>query len=75
MATTEVSIEKNHKKGDNIRVDEREAQLSPQLEEIEIHNKKIVTDKNKLFSALQIKQACLSADVLQKTRNGAVKPS
>ena len=90
MATAEVSIEKKKEKGDNIReqkeilsrcfsearrrLDEREAQLSLQLEQIEIHNMKIVTNKNKLFSALEIIHACLSSNTLQETRNEAIKP-
>ena len=90
MATAEVSIRMDTDMEDNIReqreilsrcfsearrrLDERETQLSLQLEEIEIRNKKIVTDGTKLYSALQIIQTCLSSNSLAGTGNEAVKP-
>ena len=60
------------------RLDEREAQLSLQLEEkineIKIHNKSSITDRRQLKSVLELMQSSLSSNTLQETGNEAVKP-
>ena len=60
------------------RLDEREAQLSLQLEEkineVKIHNKSNIKDREQLKSVLELMQSGLSSNNLQETGNEAVKP-
>ena len=94
MATTAVSTDMDEEIEENIReqreilsrcfsgarkrLDEREAQLSLQLEEkikeVKIHTKKITTDIHQLNSALEQLQVCLSSNTLQETGNDAIIP-
>ena len=59
-------------------MDEREAQLSLQLEEkineIKIHDKSNITDRNQLKSVLELIQSGLSSNTLQETGNDAIRP-
>ena len=60
------------------RLDEREAQLSLQLEEkineVNIHNKSNIKDREQLKSVLEYMQSSLSSNTLQETGNDAIKP-
>ena len=60
------------------RLDEREAQLSLQLEEkineVNIHNKSNIKDREQLKSVLEYMQSSLSSNSLQETGNDAIKP-
>ena len=60
------------------RLDEREAQLSLQLEEkineVKIHNKNNIKDREQLKSVLELMRSGLSSNTLQETGNDAIKP-
>ena len=60
------------------RLDEREAQLSLQLEEkineVNIHNKSDIKDREQLKSVLEFMRSGLSSNTLQETENDAIKP-